>query len=417
MLATGSTGAALLAFTVGATMVVYALVSGSGPGVTIEAPEVIQAFVVGGAVVMIGALSLPAAYYSLRRLRASEIAAYSPKPLGLWLGLGISAIWISSLLAAQFLAQQQPWKWLAPGYHFLAIAAPVFFLLWLATGGLSGGSRQRLWGLLTTGMLLGTSLAVLVEVGIAALGLMAGGVYLVLHPQDLLTLQQLAAELERISTMQEALEALRPWLDHPQLIILALAFFSGVTPLIEEGAKSLGAWAIFDRLRIPADGFVAGVIGGAGFGLVEGLFASAQPDQNWALTLMIRGGSTMMHITAAGLAGWGIGSYRVSGRFGRMLSGYALAVLIHGLWNAAVVGLVVGGLRVAVNAGQADSLALVLLLASGLALASLCIGMPIALTLINRKLRSDQPSLAVVTPTLEHDVPPGENPAAGGEGR
>ena len=110
------------------------------------------------------------------------------------------------------------------------------------------------------------------------------------------------------------MNAVEPWLNNPLVFLLALLFFSGLTPVIEETAKSIAAWTVFDHLDSPAQGFVIGALSGAGFGLSESLLASATPDSSWAATLMIRGGSTMMHIMTASLTGWGIASFHGSNK-------------------------------------------------------------------------------------------------------
>ncbi len=60
--------------------------------------------------------------------------------------------------------------------------------------------------------------------------------------------------------------------------MVALLFFSVFAPLVEETAKSLTAWTIFDHLSSPAQGFAIGALSGTGFGMVESLLASVQPD-------------------------------------------------------------------------------------------------------------------------------------------
>jgi len=163
-------------------------------------------------------------------------------------------------------------------------------------------------------------------------------------------------------------------------------------PLIEETAKSIGAWTIYDRLASPAQGFVVGALGGAGFGLLESLLAAATPDPDWASTLLIRGASTMMHIMGAALTGWGIASFRARKGFGVLIGSYAMAIALHGLWNASVVGIAFGGLRTAFGFNASDKAGLLMAVWGGSVLSTLCLAIPLALGIINSRLRASAAS-------------------------
>jgi hypothetical protein len=162
------------------------------------------------------------------------------------------------------------------------------------------------------------------------------------------------------------------------------------TPLIEETAKSLGVWLVSGRIRSAAEGFALGALSGAGFGLVESLLVSATPDSDWAGTLAVRGASSMMHIFTAGLTGWGIASARLNRKAWHALLGYAAAMAIHGLWNAAAVGAVFGGLRLMPNladAGSLDPFAISVMLIALAVLSGLATLLAVLLGAINWRLR------------------------------
>ncbi|MEW6239225.1 MAG: PrsW family glutamic-type intramembrane protease, partial [Chloroflexota bacterium] len=127
-------------------------------------------------------------------------------------------------------------------------------------------------------------------------------------------------------------------------------YFSILTPLIEEPVKSIGVWLGADRLRTPAQGFALGALCGAGFAVVESMFATFSPDQSWGVTFLTRSASGLMHITASGLIGWGVARARLSRRHLPLIGAYALGIAIHGLWNGAAISIVAGGMRIALNA-------------------------------------------------------------------
>jgi uncharacterized membrane protein len=52
----------------------------------------------------------------------------------------------------------------------------------------------------------------------------------------------------------------------------------------------------------------------------------------------VRAGTSILHMTASGLVGWGIISAFKEKRYARFFAAYFSAVLIHGLWNACAAG-------------------------------------------------------------------------------
>ena len=240
----------------------------------------------------------------------------------------------------------------------------------------------------------GTSLSIILEGILLILGLLGAAIYIGFHPELLPSFRAFVNQLSNTGTggVQNVLELAGPWLSNPLVFMLALLFFSGFTPVIEETAKSLATWAVFDRLDSPAQGFVVGALSGAGFGLLESLLASASPDPSWASTLLVRGGSTMMHIMAASLTGWGIASFRASRRVERVLGAYAAAMFLHSLWNASVVLIAFGSVRLATNVSATDILGTAMTFSGATILIALCIVIPLILGLVNRRLRST-PSL------------------------
>lgn len=406
LLMIGSLGGALTAFSLAALMLLYAALGFSGGDFGRNAPSLLQGLVLASGLAFAGALFLPAAYYSFRRLRGNEVPIASLKLLKIWPAVLLLMLWVSVSILAQLFANQDILKWFTPPLYLLAIATPVYFLLRLATGGLKAGSRQLGWGVLATTMAFGTTLSMFAEGALVLLGLFGIAIFLALHPEQQSIFRQLVNQLTSASGSDQILSVLSPWVNNPIAFLLALLFFSGFTPIIEETAKSVATWTISDHLKSPGQGFVVGALSGAGFGLLESLLASATPNSSWGSTLMVRGGSTMMHIMTASLTGWGIGWFRTRGRGARMIGMYTLAVFLHGSWNAAVVMLAFGSLRTGLNGNAPDVTSMALIAMGGTVLVILLLSIPLAIGRINQKLRSA--SAAAV------DLPPQKN---GGEDR
>ncbi len=400
LLSVGGIAAALTAVLLAASMGFYSALAPIGFSLRQSGSSPLDVLIPATAICFMGALTLPASFYSIQYLLSGFSRISMPTRLRGWQGIVLFLLWIGSAWLAGFLFDKTPWRWLTPGLYLLAIGIPVYFVVRLAAGGLHVGSTRRFWGLLSTGMVAGPGLAILIELAFALVAGVGAMIYLVLNPAQLATLRDLAGQLSGANTMDETMNLLGPILNGPIAFILALLFFSGLAPVVEEASKSIAVWTVFDRLDSSAQGFVAGALSGAGFGLLESLLASATPDQNWAFTLLIRGGSSMMHIMAASLTGWGIARFHLTRRVGPLIGAYVAAVVLHSLWNASIVAITFGGLQVAFGPSGAATASTILIGLGGTLLSLLAISIPLALARINSHFRPTAPALALgLTPT------------------
>jgi hypothetical protein len=386
LLAIASTGGAIMAVAMAVIVVVIqAAMTLRGNQ---QNPPLIYGVLLASAILFVGALLIPGAYYSIQRLIGEEVAVNATKPMNIGAGFLIAFVWLGITALTQIFYGNAFLRWITPPLYILSIGLPVYFFARLAIGGLNAGSKQRTWGALGTGMILGPSLASLIELMLVALLLFGVAVYLAFHPELMSVLNTIRAQINNASNPDDILTLISPYLLNPIIIALALLFFSAVAPLVEETAKSLTVWTVFDHLASPAQGFVIGALSGAGFGLVESLLASVQPDSSWATTLIVRGGSSMMHIVAASLTGWGIAWFRTTKRPARMIGMYALAMFLHSLWNACVVLMVMGSVRTALGAHSENIVGMAFIILGISILTIIALGMPIALGMINWRLRA-----------------------------
>ncbi len=388
LLAVGAAAGAVLAFSSLALLLVFNGFEGVRATVVGTHRTLLELVVLAAALLVIGAVFLLALYYSLLRLGGRVVPSSEPRLLKVWQASLLFLIWVAAALGAGFLVDKPVVKWITPLLYVLAIGVPVYFFVRLATGGLHPGSRQRVWGVLAAGIEMGIAPSVVAEVLLAVVAVIGLVIYVSLQPAQLATFERLARELENASDAQQVLDVMAPWLSSPLTLALALLFFSGFAPLIEETAKSLAVWSVFDQLSSPAQGFAIGALSGAAFGLVESLLVSATPDTSWTTTLLVRGTSTMMHIMAASLTGLGIGLFRSTHRWTRLFGLYLAAFALHGAWNAAVVALTFGSLHVTMSSGGVDLAGGALTLVGGVLLLALCGLIPLGMWGINLRLRT-----------------------------
>ena len=245
-----------------------------------------------------------------------------------------------------------------------------------------------MWGSMASGMLLGTVLAAGIEVVLLLAAIAAGALYLIVDPQQVVALQRLVTQLSTVARPEDALAVLGPVLTSPVSLVVALLAVAVATPFVEEVAKSVPVWLQQGRLSKGAHGFWAGALSGAGFALVEGIMVSSSTSEGLAFILILRAGSSVMHIVASSLAGWGIGAFRSTGKVSRAVAGYLAAMGVHSIWNAVVVTIGYGGLRTAYGTPQPDLAGLVLSMVGGMMLIALIGLLPAAVIGLNLRFRS-----------------------------
>lgn len=121
----------------------------------------------------------------------------------------------------------------------------------------------------------------------------------------------------------------------PWAILIAVIYIAVLVPLIEETIKTMAIWPWLRNLT-PAQAFMGGALGGAGYGLFEA-FLLVQPGQDWLLAMVGRAGATVLHAFTAGISCWGIAQWTANKRPLHTLLGYTMAVVLHGMWNASAI--------------------------------------------------------------------------------
>jgi RsiW-degrading membrane proteinase PrsW (M82 family) len=279
------------------------------------------------------------------------------------------------------------WLFLPP-LHILAITLPALFLVYLAGRQLPYGSPQRAWGVFNSGLVLGPSLIIFIEmialVSLATLVL----IYLAGQPDILNQLLSLSKALQvNPSAIDQLFETLSPYLIRPGIIAAILTFTSLIVPLIEEALKPVGVWLLARRRLTPAAGFVAGALSGAGFALFESLFVAGL-GESWAILALTRAVTVLVHVTTTAFVGWAlVGAFR-GRRFLQLGLTYLAAVAIHGLWN----GLAVIEFLNVFNQSLSGSTGMPILSALGIialpALAGIALCLLSALLIGNQRLRN-----------------------------
>lgn len=221
----------------------------------------------------------------------------------------------------------------------IVIVPPIWLFFGLGSRGLEAGPRWRFFSVFALSMTLAPMLMILFEMIALFVGIVGAAVYIaVFQPGILRELSELPFILEAGGNEEALLALLAPYIANPYVIAAAIGYIAVFVPLIEELLKPLAVWLFARQIETPAQGFVLGMLSGAAFALFESLNASANGSTGWAVIVGARAGTSILHIAASGLVGWGIVSAFREKRYGRLIAAYFAAVLVHGVWNAAAAG-------------------------------------------------------------------------------
>jgi len=269
------------------------------------------------ACLLFAGLLIPSVVYSLRRLLdkpSSGMMVMNIRVASLAMIAFPLAVAAGSYLSTQSLA----WLFLPP-VQLAAVALPLWGIVAFASHRLPAGSKQRQWGLLAFSLLISPVFILMVELVMITLAIALVAVWVGQQPD--LTM--------RFQVLFQALSTAEPDLERVMALVCVLV------PLVEEALKSMALWMVAKRPLTPAQGFIGGMICGAGFALLESLGNLAAPvGENWLVLILGRFGTGILHIGTTGLMGWALAqAWQKSGSWVKLGGVYLAAVVIHGVWN------------------------------------------------------------------------------------
>lgn len=218
-----------------------------------------------------------------------------------------------------------------------AVMLPILTLLGLSTSNLPLGTRWRTWGTLGISLTATPFILFMLETVVIVVIILLVIIYAVANPDIAVEFEKLSAQLAYMDLQtEEALQLITPYILKPVVVIPAIIFIAVLVPLIEELIKPLAVWTLAAKLDSPAQGFAFGALSGAGFAIWETFNVSGRVTE-WGVLLFTRIGTGLLHITTSAIMGGAIYLAIREKRYLRLLGTYLLAVLLHGLWNAAAI--------------------------------------------------------------------------------
>ena len=215
--------------------------------------------------------------------------------------------------------------WIFSILIFLGVLIPAVWLLRMASGPLWGLHKGRDASIISFSSSVTIPFIMVVQLVLVVIAIVVLAI---------LNIGNLPQGLDSMSEFEELLRS-------PMILLVFTVFVAGIAPAVEELFKTLAVWMLVGLDLSDGEGYMAGMMSGAAFALVEGMLYAAQsallPGNDWIFFLLGRMGGTLIHIFNGALIGWALAKSWRDRKFARLIVIYLLAFIIHGIWNLAVV--------------------------------------------------------------------------------
>lgn len=351
-----------------------------------------------------GLSAIPSIFFSIRRLsRAVETSQLRDRG---FMAASLSLlILIPVALLTTLPAFNPPSSVFMVFANILFVALPAWWIVELGRRKLPRITRQKLWGLFNFGAFVSVPFIILIEVILFIIGTGVLVAFLKRIPEYATLLNSLQnLMLMNMDSLPLIVDQFKPLLQNPGVIATLFVAIALVVPLIEELLKPLALWLFVKRRWSPAEGLIAGMVSGAAFSIVESLFAmTTVAGESWLALAGARMGTTLLHITTAGLSGWALTATWQDGKLRRAILTYLFVVFIHGLWNASAITVAFSQMNDLLPVTSTPVLASIAIAIMGLLILTLIS----LLFMLNRNLRRQTPAPLPppVLPPLPQGVP------------
>lgn len=280
-----------------------------------------------------GLCGIPALYWSSRVMLTGEVPpAARPSQRWAWIA---ALLPLSLALGAAAARSQELSALFGPVAQVVSASIPVAVVILLVRRIGPPARPQLVWGQFLLGLWLTPVTAATFELvlllPLAAVALLG----LALSPAGKALLEALANN--PTASPESLVDQFASVFGEPWAIALALFYTALLVPVVEECLKTMGIWPVlFGNRPSPGEGFLSGVLVGAGFALAEALFM-LQPGMLWLAGIVMRVAGTIVHSLTGGLSCWGAAETVLRRSPWPFVRRFAAAVLLHGTWNAAIV--------------------------------------------------------------------------------
>jgi hypothetical protein len=260
-----------------------------------------------------------------------EGSSETTAPVAWLMAAGFAAVLVLGQLNMR---RESPMALPMPPLHVLAAALPGLAFVALASrGSLVRGTPVRglTWRQLTLAAGVSMSLATTIAIYVESLGSLAAILLLLVH-NGAFEFAESYGEVESILDNAEFI------LSENEQFVAGLIVASMLAPVSEEFGKSLSVRFLMRATSTRAQCFLLGATAGAAFGFLEsllyGVIGIEEDLADWWQVMLIRGGSTSLHVICSGMAGIAWWYWSIARRHGPALALFGGAMALHAAWNA-----------------------------------------------------------------------------------
>jgi len=346
---------------------------------------------------VVALLTLPSIILSIRRLAGKSSQPSIVNNKSLYISSALIVVWLGLLWLG---TRSEAWGF--PSFVNSLINIVLVFLpilLWLTIGRykLVSGSKQRAWGILNFSLFVTTQLILIIET-IFVVTLAIIGVSSLIQQAEFLPYIQLFQSQGQLdqAAINSLMAELSPIFNQTSFYVLLALIFCVFVPLIEELFKPLAVWLFAKRGITPSEGWAAGLLCVAAFGLIESLsMMSIATSDIWLTTAVGRVGTGLLHIFTTGLSGFVLAKTWQDHKYWRLSLVYLAVIILHGSWNFFALLMGVNQLGLPIT----SSLLSLLMDISPWVLGGLAVLMALMILLINHHLRKQ--SVPPVLPVFQ----------------
>lgn len=287
---------------------------------------------------ILAGFNLSSTWFGARKLSQGDEAP-STENSQKWLNYLILSLPILLLAGAACFQSEELRIYVLPIITSLILLAGVVWLVRIGSGQAWGKNLTRNSGLFslmsgfTVWFIMFLEMVAMMIFGIALLSKLAE------NPSWTQKITDLLALLQSNPDSSEVLQSLDGFVSVPTLIGIVFLMVAVLMPVIEELFKTLGVWIFSGRGLNPAEGWVAGLMSGAAFALMEGLLYGVQVStlnvaQDWVVSVIGRTGGSVLHTLCGGLVGLAFAKTWKDKKPWRVIGSFVLVIFLHGLWNS-----------------------------------------------------------------------------------
>ena len=291
-----------------------------------------------------GVLLLPVFILSLSQLKGKEAPTWleTSRPAIRKGVLWVILVWPAAVALGWLVAgTPRVAIYLLGPINVLVAGLPVVWIFNAASWKLTGGSKLRQWQIFGFSLTVMPFVVILMEIIAILILAVFGGLYVVYRMTvDPALSRELNLIFGQIATspqdVEKILGVIEPYFLQPSVLFWVAAVMGGVMPIIEEIIKPIALWPLAKKEISPQEGFIGGMLCGAGFALTENLLylTLAMNVGDWLFMAIGRAGTGVLHMLASGLVGWGLVEAWRHGKWKTEALLILGSFLLHGFWNA-----------------------------------------------------------------------------------